>query len=104
VGSTLKIKPILTLEREMVPIERVRTSRRAFERLVDYAGERKDSGAEAWVVQHVQARDEAEQLMDRCREIFGREPEFISEIGAVLGAHTGPGVLGVGAIPSRFLD
>ena len=104
VGSTLKIKPILSLERELVPIERVRTGRRAFERLVDYARQRKESGADAWVVQHIQAHDQADQLADRCREIFGREPEFISEIGAVLGAHAGPGLLGVGGIPARFVD
>ena len=34
-GSALKIKPILTVESEITPVERVRTSRRAFERMVD---------------------------------------------------------------------
>src|SRR5437660_1959550 len=57
-GSTLKIKPILTVESEMTPIERVRTSRRAFERLVDYARQRHESGADGWVVQHIQSPDE----------------------------------------------
>ena len=102
-GSTLKIKPILTVESEMSPVERVRTSKRAFERMVDYARQRAESGADAWVVQHIQAPDQAIQLAERCREIFGREPAFTSELGPVLGAHTGPGLLGVGAIPSRFL-
>ena len=37
IGSTLRVKPILTVENEMTPVERVRTSARAFERLVDYA-------------------------------------------------------------------
>ena len=37
IGSTLKVKPILTVENEMAPVERVRTSSRAFERMVDYA-------------------------------------------------------------------
>ena len=37
IGSTLKVKPILTVENEMTPVERVRTSSRAFERLVEYA-------------------------------------------------------------------
>ena len=37
IGSTLKVKPILTVENEMSPVERVRTSSRAFERLVEYA-------------------------------------------------------------------
>ena len=44
IGSTLKIKPILTLESELTPVERVRTSARMFERLVDYARQRHESG------------------------------------------------------------
>jgi DegV family protein with EDD domain len=103
IGSTLKIKPLLTLEAEITPVERVRTSRRAFERMVDYARQRESSGADGWVVQHIQSPDEAERLADECRKVFGHEPVFFSEVGPVLGAHTGPGLLGVGAIPSRFL-
>jgi DegV family protein with EDD domain len=103
-GSALKIKPILTLESEMTPVERVRTSRRAFERMVDYARQRQSSGMNAWVVQHIQAHEQAAALADRCREIFGNEPVFTSEIGPVLGAHTGPGLLGVGSIHESMLE
>jgi fatty acid kinase fatty acid binding subunit len=104
IGSTLKVKPILTIESEMAPVERVRTSRRAFERMVDYARQRHEDGADGWVVQHIHARGEAERLADRCREIFECDPIFVSEIGAVLATHTGPGLLGVGAIPKRHLE
>ncbi len=103
-GSTLKVKPILTVESELVPVERVRTSGRMFQRMLDYARQRHESGADAWVVQHIQAHDEAERLVRECREIFGCEPLFVSEIGAVLATHTGPGLLGVGSIPKRLLD
>jgi DegV family protein with EDD domain len=103
VGSTLKIKPILTVESEITPVERVRTSARAFERMVDYARQRHASGADAWVVQHIQSPDQAELLVERCREIFGRAPVFVSEVGPVIGAHTGPGLLGVGSVPERYL-
>ena len=72
IGSTLKIKPILTLEQEITPIERVRTSGRAFERMVAYAEERHEAGADGWVVQHIQSRDAAERLADRCRQICSR--------------------------------
>jgi DegV family protein with EDD domain len=102
-GSTLRIKPILTLEYEMTPVERVRTSKRAFERMVDYARQRADSGMKAWVVQHIQAPDQAAALTERCREVFGTEPVFTSEIGPVLAAHTGPGLLGVGSIHEDLL-
>ncbi|MEA2368282.1 MAG: fatty acid kinase fatty acid binding subunit [Thermoleophilaceae bacterium] len=103
IGSTLKIKPLLSLENEITPVERVRTSKRAFERLVDYARQRQSSGANGWVVQHIQAAEAAAALADRCREVFEREPVFESEIGPVLGAHTGPGLLGVGSIPEQYL-
>ena len=103
IGTTLRIKPILTLEAEITPVERVRTSKRAFERMVDYARQRKDSGADGWVVQHIQARDQAERLVAECRELFGNEPVFVSEVGPVLAAHTGPGLLGVGGVPRHML-
>jgi DegV family protein with EDD domain len=102
-GSALKIKPILTLESEMTPVERVRTSKRAFERMVDYARQRHDSDMDSWVVQHIQAPEQAEALAARCREIFGHDAVFTSEIGPVLGAHTGPGLLGVGSVHERFV-
>ncbi len=104
IGSTLKIKPILTVERELSPVERVRTSSRMFERLVDYAQQRHDSGADAWVVQHIAAPEQAEKLAERCHEVFGREPLYVSEVGPVLSAHTGPGMLGVGSVPAHFFD
>jgi DegV family protein with EDD domain len=103
-GSTLKIKPILTVESQITPIERVRTSRRAFERMVDLLRDRARDGADGWMVQHIQAPREAEELIDRGREIFGSDPVTTSEIGPVIGAHVGPGLLGVGGIPSSFLQ
>ena len=104
IGSTLRVKPILTLEDgQMTPVERVRTSERAFERLVDYARQRHSSGADAWVVQHVRSPEQAELLIEQARLVFETEPVFVSEIGAVVGAHTGPGLLGIGALPARLL-
>jgi DegV family protein with EDD domain len=102
-GATLQIKPILTVESQITPIERVRTSKRAFERLVGLLRERARDGADAWMVQHIQAPTEADELAARGREIFGCEPQAISEVGPVIGAHVGPGLLGVGGIPSSFV-
>ncbi len=103
-GGALKIKPILTLEGTIEPIERVRTSGRAFERLVEYAQSRRDDACDAWAVQHIQSLDVCERLADRCREIFGSEPRFINEIGPVLGSHVGPGLLGVAGLPPKYLE
>ena len=95
--------PILTLEEEITPVERVRTRRRAFERLVALAGELKSSGNDGWVVQHIQDPENAQRLVERCREVMGSDPIFVSEIGPVIGAHTGPGLLGVGGLPAELL-
>ena len=103
-GSALKIKPILTVESEITPIERVRTSKRAFERMVDLLRTAKDAGSDGWMVQHIQAPAEAERLAARGIEIFGHEPVLISEIGPVIGTHVGPGLLGAGGLPSSFLS
>jgi DegV family protein with EDD domain len=102
-GGTLKIKPILSLEYEIVPVERVRTAGRAFERMVQYAQELHDRDADGWVVQHIQAPEQSQRLIDRCREIFDSEPVFTSEVGPVIGTYTGPGLIGVGAIPRSLL-
>jgi DegV family protein with EDD domain len=103
-GTALKIKPILTLDNEITPIERVRTSARALDRLTDYARQRKDDGADGWVVQHSQAPEQAARLAASTQEIMGRPPTFISEIGPVLGAHIGPGLLGVGGVPAQMVQ
>ena len=102
-GGTLKIKPILSLEYEIVPVERVRTAGRAFERMVRYAEELRDAGSDGWVVQHIQAPEQAERLIERCREIFDSEPVFTSEVGPVIGTYTGPGLIGVGGVPRALL-
>jgi DegV family protein with EDD domain len=102
-GTTLKIKPILTLEAQITPVERVRTASRAFERMVDFLRARHEDGADGWCVQHIQAPEEAERLADRGREVFGTDPLFVSEIGPVIGTHVGPGLLGCGGLPASFL-
>ena len=103
-GSALKIKPILTLDKDITPIERVRTGAKAVRRLIDYAEQRHTDGADGWVVQHIQAPEEAQRLIDATREIMGRDPVFVSEVGPVIGAHVGPGLLGVGGVPLHDLE
>jgi len=103
-GSALKIKPILTLDKEITPIERVRTGAKALRRLSEYAEQRRADGADAWVVQHIQAPDEAGQLAESVERVMGHGPVFVSEIGPVIGTHIGPGLLGVGGVPPASLE
>jgi DegV family protein with EDD domain len=103
IGSALKIKPILSINREIQPIERVRTAGRAFERMVEHLDALRDGGADIFFVQHIQAHDVADRLAQRGAELFGRPPEFVSEIGPVIGAHVGPGLFGVTALSRAAL-
>jgi fatty acid kinase fatty acid binding subunit len=103
-GAALKIKPILTVESEITPVEKVRTSGRAFERMVDLLRTLAVEGRDAWMVQHIQAPDQAQELARRGTELLGREPLVISEIGPVIGTHVGPGLLGAGGLPSALLQ
>jgi DegV family protein with EDD domain len=103
IGSTLRIKPILAIEREVVPVERVRTWGRAFERMVDHLSALREDGNDRFFIQHIQAADQAEKLAQRGEAIYGRPPEFVSEMGPVIGAHAGPGLIGVTAMRDAML-
>jgi DegV family protein with EDD domain len=93
VGTALKVKPILTFGTEIAPVGRVRTHRRAFERMVRHLEELHDRGAGDWIVQHAQARADADALVEAGTAIFGFAPLFCTEVGPVLGAHLGAGML-----------
>jgi DegV family protein with EDD domain len=103
-GGALQIKPILSFEAEVAPVERVRTAGRAFERMVDYMRTLFEDGADGWIVQHIQASEKAEALVERGRELFDSEPVFVSEVGPVVGTYSGPGLIGVGGVPARLLQ
>jgi len=102
VGSALKIKPILTFGTEISPVGRVRTKKRAMERMVAYLHELQDRGASDWFIQHAQSPDDAAALVSAGNEILGHEPLFCTQVGPVLGAHLGSGMLvgGIGCTPS----
>jgi DegV family protein with EDD domain len=103
IGSALKIKPILAIDREVLPIERVRTAGRAFERMVEHLEDLHDGGADIFFIQHIQAREVADRLAQRGAQIYGRPPEVVSELGPVIGAHVGPGLFGVTALSQAAL-
>lgn len=101
VGTALKVKPILTFGTEIAPVGRVRTRRRARERMVAYLGELRERGATDWIVQHAQSPEDAEHLVAEGTAIFGDPPLFCTQVGPVLGAHLGSGMLvgGIGCEP-----
>jgi DegV family protein with EDD domain len=104
VGGRLQVKPIFTLESEVTAVERVRTRDRGIERVAELVRHWKAGGADAFFVVHTAASTDAQQLADQLWETFRRPPEFIQELGPVVGTHSGPGLIGCGACPSRFFE
>jgi len=103
IGSALDLKPILLIESELRAIERVRTHKRGVDRLIEMMRQRRALGADRWFVQHAYAHEEAKRLAERLAELFGTEPEFVSEVGPVVATHVGPGTLLVGGLPGAAL-
>jgi len=103
-GSALAIKPILGLrDGSIVPLERVRTSSRAIARLEDLAVEAATgSGADSVdvAVHHLDSAERAEKLAERLRpRVHGLADLSVVELGAVVGAHVGPGTLAIAVSP-----
>jgi DegV family protein with EDD domain len=96
-GTALAMKPVLHVEDgRIVPLEKVRTTGRAVARLVDLAVQAAGEHTVRLAVHHLAAPERAADLADRLVERMPRLSGcVISELGAVIGAHTGPGVLGV---------
>lgn len=102
-GSALAIRPLLVLEEGVIaPLEKVRTSSRALTRLVELAATSADAagGDVALAVQHLDAVQRAEDVADRIRDRVPTATEVVvSEVGAVVGAHVGPGLVAVVVSP-----
>ncbi|MFC9032841.1 DegV family protein [Streptomyces arboris] len=96
-GSALAVKPILQLDGGRIEmLEKVRTASKAIARLEEIVAERAGEAAVDIAVHHLAAPERAERLAERLRErVPGLADLHVSEVGAVIGAHTGPGLLGV---------
>ncbi len=103
-GGALAVKPLLTIEDGVVTsLERVRTSARALSRLEELAVERAGSGPVDVGVAHLASEERAATLTAALGErladqLEGREV-WCAELGAVLGAHVGPGTIAVCVAP-----
>ncbi|WP_326828585.1 DegV family protein [Streptosporangium sp. NBC_01810] len=96
-GSALMIKPILHIsDGAIVPLEKVRTASRAIARLEDLAVEAAGTAPVEVAVQHLGAAARAEALAARLpRRIPALVKVAVVEVGLVIGAHVGPGMLGI---------
>ena len=102
VGSALSVKPLLYLvDGRLEPLERVRTTGRALARLEELAVREAGDREVDVAVQHLAAPERAGEVADR---LAARLPKarsmYVGEVGAVVGAHVGPGMLGVVVAPA----
>ena len=103
-GTALSIKPVLHVhEGRIQALEKVRTTARALSRLREISAGAAGSGGASVAVHHLGAPDEAERLAAQLRaEVPGCEECVVSEVGAVIGAHIGPGAVGVVVLPGGW--
>lgn len=96
-GTALAMKPLLHIDDgKITPLEKVRTLSRAMTRLADLAVEAAGDQQVQVAVQHLGAYERAARLAEQLdARIPGLDGCVVAELGAVIGAHTGPGVVGV---------
>lgn len=103
VGTALAVKPVLEVrDGSLVPLEKVRTSARALLRLSALASAAAGDEAVDVAVHHLEAPSRAADLADALAHLPGLRSMRVLEVGAVVGAHVGPGLVGV--VVSRRLE
>jgi DegV family protein with EDD domain len=94
-GSVLQVKPVLCIRDGLVtPLERVRTFERALNRVVELTTELNRGQGVCIIVGHADAEADAERIARELESIA--DTLMIQPLGPVVGAHAGPGVVGVG--------
>ena len=95
-ATSLSVKPLLqVVEGQIVPLEKVRTTSRATARLVELTARAAGSRPVDVAVHHLDVPDRADALVTSLRSAIPDLGECrVAELGAVIGAHLGPGVLG----------
>ena len=101
-GSVLQVKPVLCIRDGLVtPLERVRTFDRALNRIIELTREVDGGKGLCVIVGHAGAEADAERV---ARSLESQaETLMIQPLGPVVGAHAGPGVVGVGCYPADIL-
>ena len=101
-GSVLQVKPVLCIRDGLVtPLERVRTFERALNRIVELTREVDRGQGVCIIVGHADAEADAERVARELEPIA--DTLMIQPLGPVVGAHAGPGVVGVGCYPAGLL-
>jgi DegV family protein with EDD domain len=98
-GSVLQVKPVLTIQDgQVAPLERVRTQEKALSRVIELA--RQDGGQICALVGHAAAEEPARRIVEALDAVA--ETLIVAPLGPVVGAHAGPGTVGVGCYPAEL--
>lgn len=101
VGSALNVKPLVSaVHSEIVPVENVRTQKRALERLAEIV--LASGPIQELAIIHANALEHAQTLQKMLAKTFPLENILMSETGPVLGTHTGPGAVGIAWLTGRY--
>jgi DegV family protein with EDD domain len=101
-GSVLQVKPVLCIrDGQVTPLERVRTFERALNRIVELTRAIDRGDGVCIIVGHADAQADAERVARELETIA--ETLLIQPLGPVVGAHAGPGVVGVGCYAAGLL-
>ena len=96
-GTLLKMKPLLqVLDGEVLPLENVRTRRKALQRLAEIVAEM--APFEELAVMYADALPVARELAEMLAPLHPPDRILVSQVGAILGAHAGPGAVGVACV------
>ncbi|TWM20990.1 DegV domain-containing protein [Bacillus paralicheniformis] len=97
VGSLLKVKPILHFENKLiVPYEKIRTRKKAMNRLFELFGEDAEKGKPLRaVVIHANREEEAGQIIEELSQQYAHVEFYKSYFGPVIGTHLGEGAMGI---------
>jgi DegV family protein with EDD domain len=98
-GSVLQVRPVLTIaEGEVTPLERVRTQDRALSRVIELATQSGDRVCA--LIGHAAAEGLAQRIAEALDPVA--ETLIVAPLGPVVGAHAGPGTVGVGCYPAQL--
>ncbi len=98
-GSVLQVKPVLTIQDgQVAPLERVRTQEKALSRVIELAEQ--SQGPLCVLIGHAAAAEAADRIAAALEP--RTESLIVSPLGPVVGAHAGPGTVGLGCYPAEL--
>lgn len=100
-GTALSVKPVLTVQKgEVVPLDRALGTKRALRKMVDAAVLRANGQRVDVAIEYFESAENAETVRNNlARELTAVNDVLVTRVSAILGAHVGPGAVGIAVSP-----